>query len=275
MEYFKLLDLKKEPFSTSPDPVFFYESHEHKECLNRLEIAIRLRRGLSVVMGEVGTGKTTVSRMLIQRFAKEKKNFVIRIILDPTFKSEYEFMRNLCASFGIETTSRSTFEYKNDLENYLLQKGVNEKKVVVLIIDEGQKLTPTYIEVLRTLLNYETNQYKLLQLVIFSQPEFLHKMRRQPNFLDRISMGYNINPLNLEDTKGMIIFRLQKAGMNSNRILFTDKAIRLIYTHTQGYPRRIAMFCHDALISMIRQNKKVIDEKYVLDNVRQEVNWHA
>ena len=70
MEYFKLLDLKKEPFSTSPDPVFFYESHEHKECLNRLEIAIRLRRGLSVVMGEVGTGKTTVSRMLIQRFAK-------------------------------------------------------------------------------------------------------------------------------------------------------------------------------------------------------------
>ena len=184
-------------------------------------------------------------------------------------------MRNLCASFGIETTSRSTFEYKNDLENYLLQKGVNEKKVVVLIIDEGQKLTPTYIEVLRTLLNYETNQYKLLQLVIFSQPEFLHKMRRQPNFLDRISMGYNINPLNLEDTKGMIIFRLQKAGMNSNRILFTDKAIRLIYTHTQGYPRRIAMFCHDALISMIRQNKKVIDEKYVLDNVRQEVNWHA
>lgn len=275
MEYFKLLDLKKEPFSTSPDPAFFYESHEHKECLNRLEIAIRLRRGLSVVMGEVGTGKTTVSRMLIQRFAKEKKNFVIRIILDPTFKSEYEFMRNLCASFGIETTSRSTFEYKNDLENYLLQKGVNEKKVVVLIIDEGQKLTPTYIEVLRTLLNYETNQYKLLQLVIFAQPEFLHKMRRQPNFLDRISLGYNINPLNLEDTKGMIIFRLQTAGMNSNRILFTDKAIRLIYTHTQGYPRRIAMFCHDALISMIRQNKKVIDEKYVLDNVRQEVNWHA
>jgi len=275
MEYYKLLELKKEPFSTSPDPAFFYESHEHKECLNRLEISIRLRRGLSVVMGEVGTGKTTVSRMLIQRFAKEKKNFVIRIILDPTFKSEYEFMRNLCASFGIETTSRSTFEYKNDLENYLLQKGVKEKKVVVLIIDEGQKLSPTYIEVLRTLLNYETNEYKLLQLVIFSQPEFLHKMRRQPNFLDRISLGYNINPLNLEDTKGMINYRLQRAGMNPNRILFTDKAIRLIHTHTQGYPRRLSMFCHDALISMIRQNKKVVDEKYVLDNVRQEVNWHA
>ncbi len=275
MEYYKLLELAKEPFSTSPDPAFFYESYEHKECLNRLEIAIRLRRGLSVIMGEVGTGKTTVSRMLIQRFAKEKKNFIIRIILDPTFKSEFEFMRNLCASFGIDTTSRSTFEYKNDLENYLLQKGVNEKKVVVLIIDEGQKLTPTYIEVLRNLLNYETNEYKLLQLVIFSQPEFLHKMKRQPNFLDLIAMGYVINPLNIEDTKGIINYRLKAAGLNSNRILFTDKAIRLIHTHTQGFPRRIAMYCHEALIFMIRQNKKVIDEKFVLDMVRQEVNWHA
>ena len=80
MEYYKLLGLDKEPFSTSPDPAFFYNSYEHKECLNRLEIGIRLRRGLSVVLGEVGTGKTTVSRMLIQRFAKEKSNFIVRII---------------------------------------------------------------------------------------------------------------------------------------------------------------------------------------------------
>lgn len=275
MEYYKLLDLKKEPFSTSPDPAFFYGSHEHKECLNRLEIAIRLRRGLSVIMGEMGTGKTTVSRMLIQRFAKDKKNFVIRIILDPTFRSEFEFMQNLCASFGIETASRSSFEYKNDLENFLLQKGVKEKKAVCLIIDEGQKLTPTYIEVLRTLLNYETNEYKLLQLVIFAQPEFLHKMKRQPNFLDRIALGYNINPLNEEDTRGLINFRLKTAGLDSGRILFTDRATNLIYTHTQGYPRRIAMFCHDALISLIRQNKKVVDEKYALDIIRQEVNWRA
>jgi general secretion pathway protein A len=275
MEYYKLLDLEREPFSTSPDPVFFYESHEHKECLNRLEITIRLRRGLSVIMGEVGTGKTTVSRMLIQRFAREKKSFIVRIILDPTFRSEFEFMRNLCASFGIDTAPRSTFEHKNELENFLLQKGVSEKKAVVLIIDEGQKLTPTYIEVLRTLLNYETNEYKLLQLVIFAQPEFLHKMRRQPNFLDRISLGYVINPLNEIDTKGLINFRLQKAGLNSNNIFFTDKAIRLIHTHTQGYPRRIAMFCHNALIEMLRQNKKVVDEKLVLDIIRREVNWYA
>ncbi|MFC1556157.1 ExeA family protein [candidate division KSB1 bacterium] len=275
MEYYKLLNLTKDPFSTSPDPSFFYNSYEHKECLNRLEIAIRLRRGLSVVLGEVGTGKTTISRMLIQRFAKEKNNFIMRIIMDPTFKSEFEFMRNLCASFGIETSSRSSFEYKNDLENYLLQKGVKEKKVVVLIVDEGQKLTPTYIEVLRMLLNYETNEYKLLQLVIFAQSEFVHKMRRQPNFLDRISMNYVLNPLNEEDTKGLINTRLERSGLNDGRILFTDKAIKLVHMHTQGFPRRISMFCHNALIETIRTNKKVVDEKTVLNLVRHEINWNG
>ncbi len=275
MEYYKLLELVKEPFSTSPDPGMFYESYEHKECLNRLEISIRLRRGLSVVLGEVGTGKTTVSRMLIQRFANEKKNFIVRIILDPIFKSEFEFMKNLCESFGIETASRSSFEYKNDLENYLLQKGVKEKKAVVLIIDEGQKLTPTYIEVLRTLLNYETNEYKLLQLVIFAQHEFLHKMKRQPNFLDRISMGYTLNAMNEDDSKGLIQYRLKKAGLKDGKVLFTDKALKLIHIHTQGFPRKIAMFCHMVLITMIRQNKKVVDEKSVLDIIRQEVSWNA
>jgi len=181
MEYYKLLNLKAQPFSTSPDPYFFFHSREHKECLNRLEIAIRLRRGLSVILGDVGTGKTTVSRMLIQKFAQDKKGFIVRLILDPTFKSEFEFLKNLTSSFGIETSARSSFEYKNTLQNYLLQKGVKENKVIVLIIDEGQKLTPTYIEVLRTLLNYETNEYKLLQLVIFAQQEFLPKMKRQRN----------------------------------------------------------------------------------------------
>jgi len=275
MEYFKLLKLEKEPFSTSPDPAFFYNSHEHKECLNRLEIALRLRRGLSVILGDVGMGKTTICRMLIQKFAREKENFIIRLVLDPTFKSEYEFIRTLSESFGIESSARSSFEYKNDLQNYLLQKGAAQKKIVVLLIDEGQKLTPTYIEVLRTLLNYETNEYKLLQLVIFAQQEFLHKMKRQQNFLDRISLGYVINPLNEEDTKGLIQYRIKTAGFNSDRTLFTDKAMKLIYIHTQGYPRRITTFCHDSLIKMIRDDKKAVDERLVLDLIRSEINWYA
>ena len=275
MDYYELLGLKNEPFSTSPDPAFFYHSREHRECMNRLEIAIRLRRGLSVILGDVGTGKTTVSRLLIQKFAKEKSNFIVRLILDPTFKSEFEFIKNLTTSFGIETSARSSFEHKNELEKYLLRKGIKENKIVILIIDEGQKLTPTYVEVLRTLLNYETNEYKLLQLIIFAQPEFLQKMKRQPNFLDRVTMGYAINPLNEKDTIGLINFRLKMASSNSERNLFTDKALKQIYIHTQGFPRRITVLCHDSLIAMLRSNKKIVDEKLVLSLVREEINWHA
>ena len=275
MDYYKLLDLKREPFSTSPDPQFFFYSREHRECMNRLEIALRLRRGLSVILGDVGIGKTSVSRILIQKFAKEKSNFVIRLILDPTFKSEYEFIKNLTTSFGIETSARSSFEHKNELQKYLLKKGVKESKIVILLIDEGQKLTPTYIEILRTLLNYETNEYKLLQLVIFAQPEFTQKMRRQPNFLDRVSMGYVINPLNEEDTKGLINYRLKMAGMNSEKVLFTDKALKQIYIQTQGFPRKITALCHDSLIAMLRNNKKIVDEKIVLSLSQEEVGWYV
>ena len=275
MEYYKILNLKKEPFSSSPDPTFFYHSREHKECLNRLEIGIRLRRGLSVILGDIGTGKTTISRLMIQKFASEKGNFIVRLILDPTFKSEYEFLKNLAESFGIDSFSRSSFEYKNSLQNFLFEKGAKEKKIIVLIIDEGQKLTPTYIEVLRTLLNYETNEFKLLQLVIFAQHEFLQKMKRQKNFLDRVALGYSINPLNEEDTKGLIRFRLEKAGLDNNKILFTDAAMKLIYMHTQGYPRRITNFAHNALISMLREDRKIIDEKFILKLIRDEVSWSA
>lgn len=275
MEYYKLLNLKNEPFSTSPDPLFFYHSREHKECLSRLEITIRLRRGLSVILGDVGTGKTTVSRLLIQKFANDKSGFIVRLILDPIFKSEYEFIKTLCNSFGIESSARSTFEFKNELQNYLLEKGVKEKKVVVLIIDEGQKLTPTYIEVLRTLLNYETNEYKLLQLVIFAQPEFMQKMKRQRNFLDRVVMGYVINPLNEEDTKGLILYRLRKSGMEPDRVLFTDKALRQVFLHTQGSPRKITMLCHDALIAMIREEKTMVDEKMIADLINQKSEFYV
>ncbi|MFC1726323.1 ExeA family protein [candidate division KSB1 bacterium] len=275
MEYYKILNLKKEPFSSSPDPVFFYHSREHKECLNRLEINIRLRRGLSVILGDIGMGKTTISRLMIQKFAAEKANFLVRLILDPTFKSEYEFLKNLAESFGIDSSARSSFEYKNILQNFLFEKGVKEKKIIVLIIDEGQKLTPTYIEVLRTLLNYETNEFKLLQLVIFAQPEFLQKMKRQQNFLDRVSLGYVINPLNEEDTKGLIKFRLEKAGLDNNKVLFTDAAMRLIHIHSQGFPRKITNFAHNSLIAMLRDDRKIIDEKFILQLIREEVNWNA
>ena len=275
MEYYEELGLRKEPFSTSPDPDFFFYSKEHKECIQRLEINIRMRRGLSVILGDVGTGKTTLSRMIIKLFDTFSSQYDFHLILDPAFESEFEFVKNLASVFKIKDTARSTFEYKMLVENFLFKKAVEENKVVVLVVDEGQKLTPLHIEALRTLLNYETNEFKLLQLVVLAQMEFMNKIKRQPNFLDRISLGYVINPINEADTLGMIQYRLKKAGHKGKVPLFTKEAVSKIHQYTQGYPRKIIQFCHNVLVEILRNGKKQVNEEIVVSVIRRESPWHA
>jgi general secretion pathway protein A len=165
--------------------------------------------------------------------------------------------------FGIQPGFNSTIDFKEELERYLFQKGVIENKTIVLLIDEGQKLSSENLEVLRTLLNYETNEFKLLQLVIMSQMELLPRIKRINNFIDRIALKYTINPLDEEETKEMIRFRLLQAGYARHESLFTDGAIKKIYRDTQGYPRKIAMLCHDALETIIMHEKFFVDEELV------------
>lgn len=258
MSYFNVLGLEKEPFSTSPDPQFFYHSASHNTALKRLEISIRLRRGLCLILGDVGTGKTTLSRTLLQAF-KDEDNFIFHLILDPSFKSEFQFLLYLVKIFGITPEFKSTIDFKEALEKYLFQKGVEENKTIVLLIDEAQKITQENLEALRTLLNYETNEYKLLQLVMMAQVELLPRVTRVRNFIDRVCLKYTINPLDENETSQMINFRLRQAGYNWQKSLFTEDAIKLIYRHTQGYPRKIALLCHDALEAAVMQDNVIID----------------
>lgn len=271
MSYFKVLGLEKEPFSTSPDPEFFYHSTSHNTALKRSEIAIRLRRGLCLIFGDVGTGKTTLSRTLLKSF-QEENDFIFHMILDPSFKSEFQFLFTLVKMFDIVPEFKSTLDFKEALEKYLFQKGVDENKTIVLLIDEGQKITPENLEVLRTLLNYETNEYKLLQLVIMAQVELLPRVKRIRNFMDRVALKYTINPLDEAETKEMIEFRLRQGGYQGFAKLFTDEAIRLIYQHTQGYPRRIAMLCHDALETVVMRDAAYADADMINGLITQEVN---
>lgn len=272
MSYYSLLRLDKEPFSTSPDPVFFYRSYVHDSSLKRLEIAVRLRRGLSLILGDVGTGKTTLSRALLQNF-RDDNNFVFHIVLDPNYKSEFQFLSILVRMFGISPSIKSTLDYKQAIEHHLFQKVVEEDKTVVLLIDEGQKLSAPNLEILRTLLNYETNEYKLLQLVIFSQLELLSRIRKIKNFYDRIALSYVINPLSLQETKEMIEFRLAQAGYHNGngKFLFDDGAIQFIYDYSQGYPRRISRLCHDALEFIVMHQKESVDKNVIQEIVGQSI----
>jgi len=271
MSYFKVLGLEKEPFSTSPDPAFFYESREHRAALMRLLVEIRLKRGLSLILGDVGTGKTTLSRKLFH-LLKEREDIIFHMILDPTYETEEIFLDSLIRTFKIEINNPepTVLDYKEAIKKYLFQKGVEENKTVVLLIDEAQKLNLLSLEILRVLLNYETNEYKLLQLVLLSQLEVLPRLRQMKNFWDRINLKYVLNPLDEQETKEMIEFRLSAAGYHQVMEFFSSEAIGEIYRYTQGYPRRISMICHHALKTLVMENKPVVDAALIRELIAKE-----
>ena len=260
MSYYGVLGITAEPFSTSPDPAFFYESASHKAVLYRLQIALKLKRGLSLVLGDVGMGKTTLSRRLFQLLKREEK-VSSHLILNPVYETEAEFLTALVKLFGIAPPSSPLPVARSleILEGYLFQKGVEEERTVVLLIDEAQRLSSPALELLRALLNYETNEFKLLQLILLGQMELLPRIREMKNLWDRISLKSVIDPLDEADTEAMIAFRLRKAGYASRRNLFTADAIREIYRHTQGSPRRITTLCHDALERVVISDKDEVD----------------
>ena len=274
MSYYKILGFDKEPFSTSPDPEFFYCSPDHDRALTNVLIELRLKRGLSVVLGDVGTGKTTLSRKLIQDL-KSREDCIFHIMLDPSFEDKTLFMYSLVRNFGLLPESGgqipSITSLRESLERFLFQKGVVENKTVILIIDEAQKLDPVSLEVLRLLLNYETNQFKLLQLVLLGQNELLSTIKDISNFFDRISFKTTLNPLGFEETKELIYFRIGQAGYRSKMDLFLEEALREIYEYTQGYPRQVTMMCHRALKEMLMKNKLVVDRQIIEDLVESEV----
>ncbi|MFH1678180.1 MAG: AAA family ATPase [Candidatus Omnitrophota bacterium] len=272
MSYYKVLGFQKEPFSTSPDPEFFYLSCEHETALTNILIELRLRRGLSVILGDIGTGKTSLSRKLIQEL-REREDFIFHMILDPTFESESQFLNYLLQNFDIPIANpqANLLELRETLEKFLFQKGVTEKRTVCLVVDEAQKLNETSLELLRVLLNYETNEYKLLQLVLLGQLELHSKIMNMPNFFDRISFKYTLNPLNYEDTKEMIEFRIRQAGYIANMHLFLEEAVREIYQYTRGYPRQIIMFCYKTLKHLVMKKEIVVSTKLVEDIIQDEV----
>ncbi len=277
MSYFKILGFDKEPFSTSPDPAFFFESREHEKALTNLMIELRLKRGLNVILGDVGTGKTTLSRKLYQ-LVKSQDRFICHMMLDPVYDSDEIFLTSLVRNLDVKVNNDGPriLELKEALERFLFQKGVEEKKTVVLIIDEAQKLNEVTLECLRVMLNYETNEFKLLQLVLLGQMELHGKVINIPNFVDRINFKYTLNPLDEEETSQMIEFRIKQAGYKANMHLFLEGAIKEIYRYTHGYPRRVNMICHKALKRLVMNNKFVVDEVMIRTIINEEVQqgWH-
>jgi general secretion pathway protein A len=265
MDYFSILNLKQEPFSNSPDPDFFFHSREHQECLQKLELSLLLRRGLNVIIGDVGTGKTTLCRQLIRRFA-QRDEISTHLILDPLFVDGLELLTTVGKMLmGPQAKlGNNEWQIKEQIKQFLFKSGVKQNKTTVLIIDEGQKIPVFCLEILREFLNYETNEYKLLQIIIFAQKEFENTIKKYANFADRINLYHYLKPLNFRDSRLMIKFRLEKSKETNKKIdIFTYPALLKIYRTTGGYPRKIINLCHHCILAMIVQNRSKVSSGLV------------
>ncbi len=257
MSYLKILNFTREPFSNSPDPQSYYPTGMHNLCLHRLEIAIQLKRGLNVVLGEVGTGKSTLMRTLLQML-NEQENLLTYVILDPNFPDEMTFIRHLHTLLDLppwDSTSTDSRSYIEEVQAATFNLAIRQGKTLVLLIDEAQKLQPACLEVLRTLLNFETNTEKLFQIVLFGQLEMLDTLAAMPNFKDRVNEFIRIQPLSFRETAGLIRYRLRKAGGPKAEKLFTLPALYAIHRISYGRPRRIMHLCHRFLLTLVIQNK--------------------
>lgn len=279
MHYFEIFDLRLEPFSNSPDPEFFYQAQSHRECLNSLEIALRLKRGLNVVLGEVGAGKSTLCRQLVRTLAQDD-DFETHLFLDPYFDSPAEFLAVLCRSLtgAAPAEGEGEWQVKERIKNALLDRAVERGRHVVVLLDEGQKIPPLCLEILRELLNFETNDSKLLQIVIFAQKEFAAVIASLPNFADRINERIELGPLSFSETRAMVRHRLATASKTGHAPeLFTPAGYLALHLASGGHPRKIVSLGHKIMLGLIVKNRTRAGWRQVTAAARQRglTPWRA
>jgi general secretion pathway protein A len=258
-EYF---GLRETPFSIAPNPRFLFMSERHREALAHLVYGVNSDGGFILLTGEVGTGKTTISRCLLDQIP-EKSN--IAMILNPKLLAG-ELLATICDELHIKYPEDNTSikVYIDCIFQYLLEQNALGRKTVV-IIEEAQNLTPDVLEQLRLLTNLETNQRKLMQIVMLGQPELLDILA-QPELRQleqRITARYHLMPLTQKETIDYVNHRLGVAGARERDPIFTNAALKLIYKYSEGVPRKVNLMCDRALLGAYVHNEKIVDAKTV------------
>ena len=244
----EFLGLREQAFAPTADPVYFYATAEHKECLFRLWSSIDDRHGIAVVLGNYGTGKTTLLRKLITGMSADKERYCTAVIGSPIPSwTSFALLESIVAQFGLRPEEKSFICYMEALNRFLLN---NRKRICTLIIDDAQNLNKRgQIELLRLVQNLETQQHKLLNLVLFGQLEWVEVLRAAPNFAQRINMTYTLHPVSLEDMRHFIAYRLFQAGAREGQgPEFDESALRAIHAYAEGNPRVIVTLCRNALL---------------------------
>ncbi|MBF0180581.1 MAG: AAA family ATPase [Magnetococcales bacterium] len=258
--YENFFGLKQIPFSITPNPRFLFPSHRHKEALAHLFYSFQGNNGFVLLTGEVGTGKTTLSRCLLE----QTPGFVDTALIFNPKLSAHELIASICDELKIayppETTS---IKQLYDALNHHLIRAHIEGRTTVLIIDEAQNLTIELLEQIRLLTNLENSLRKLLTIILIGQPE-LNKLLERPELrqlAQRITARYHITPLTAYETIQYIQYRLVQAG--ATQPVFTESAMRLIHRCSRGVPRIINKICDRAMLGAYSLGKHLIDRRII------------
>jgi len=261
--------LNKSPFANVPDPSLLYLSPQHQRALSVLKYALMARAGFCVITGDVGTGKTTLLRRLLQDLDVPVE---IGLVSNTQCESFEEFLQWILLAFDLEYRGKEKVELYDTLVAYLIAQ-FRKGRPVTLIIDEAQHLGAEYLEQLRMMSNINTERGQILQTILIGQPELWDLLRKPElvQFAQRISYDYFIAPFDsVELTKNYIQFRINAAGGDEH--LFEEDAYQLIWESTGGVPRLINLVCDTALVFGYAEEKHTIDQTLIQQVLKEKEN---
>ncbi len=278
--YKEFYNFLQQPFNITSDPEFFFPSQRHEEAFSHLVYGIEQRKGILVITGEIGTGKTTLCRSLLSRL---KTNIKTALVLNPYF-SELQLLQFIAKDLGIAGNFRNKLSLISALNNFLIEQTTLGNNVV-LIIDEAQNLKINQLEQIRLLSNLETEKEKLLQIILIGQPELQQKLKLPAlrQLTQRVAVRYHILPLDKSDVGNYVAHRIKIASgfgpdeeisPNQVNVHFTDRAIEIIFGHSQGTPRTINILCDRALLLGFVTGTHIIDEHITLQAVNEVGHYH-
>ncbi len=272
--YLEFYRLKQAPFDITPNPRFLFHSGKHREALNHLLYGIRERKGFVQLTGEVGAGKTTLCRAMLEQL---DGRFSTALILNPVLNAD-ELMKAIATEFGLPVKSLNLDRLDTlALINEFLLKQTELGRDAVLIIDEAQNLTEDLLEQVRLLSNIETDDRKLLQVVLIGQPELRERLNspRLRQLRQRITVRYHLKPLMRFEVSQYVQHRLELAGANGAPF-FTRPALWRVYSYSGGVPRLVNAVCDKALLAGYVEHSDRITHRMVCRAIRElEGDIHA
>ena len=260
--YHQFFDLERDPFLDTSDPFFYCELGALRRARERLFESVDASRGLTVIIGAPGTGKTSLCSALEQELLQDDATLLGKI-LDPTFSGEVEFLIAIGRVFGLAMPPRSPAALKNALKNFFFETAVLEQRKLVLVIDEAQTLSDENLEALRLLLNYHVPQRKLLNILLFGQPELELKIAALGNLADRVDGWIRLDAMDVSMASAILDFRLARAGLASGRLIFTTDARAALIHGADGIPRRLTMLAHIAMVEAAERGSSIVNEDHI------------